>query len=204
MPSITKSNFFIHNESSFRCDDRLENMNFEASRESKRSELEKDITVLKTKKANLKEKLKDLDCEINNLSLEVEVLANHSKYYKYGYDKRKRSSDLLLSNLSISSINTPSLNKSISEKEQFEKIARKLQKFEDFREAEKKKKIGELKEKERLKYKFFKEIDELNTILNNYKEELSHISNELIMHYHKVLTVGKDTRYILLNIDKKA
>jgi hypothetical protein len=196
LPSVTKDNLIliIDSKTSFRCDDRLENMNFEGIRENKRRDLEKNLKALRSEKSSLKKMLKDLESEINDINLDLEVLFNYSNYYKQYNDKKKKSSDTLFSNFSISSINAPSLRKSISDKENFERITKKLQKLEDFREIEKKKKMAELQEKDLLKLRIFNQIEGIQMKINKLKEELSLISNELIMHYHKVLSLGKDTR----------
>ncbi len=196
LPSINKDNSILINDSktSFRCDDRLENMNFEGNREHKRRDIERNIIALREEKTSLKKMLKDLESEIKDINLDLEVLFNYSNYYKLGNDKKKKSSDTLFSNFSISSINAPLLRKSISDKEHFERITKKLQKFEDYREIEKKKKMAELEEKDKLKFKIFNQIEGIKLKIKKQKEVLSLISNELIMHYHKILSIGKDTR----------
>jgi hypothetical protein len=144
----------------------------------------------------LKGSLLQLDREIEELKLEVEVLGNYSKYTNFVKEKKKKNFELIGNSTdnSFSSAISGKLAKRRSEKEAFDLMIFESQKAEELREIEKNMKSIQLIEKIMLKDNLHKRLGEIRANLTKDRTDLSVLLNELIIHYHKLLAIGKDTR----------
>ena len=93
------------------CKDRLENIIYEQSLENKRKQLDKEISDLKSNKQLYLNEIEAITREINDISIEIEVLENYDRYYNPDGKKRKRAE---------SQESTPNLLKKKSKKSDIE------------------------------------------------------------------------------------
>ena len=182
---------------------RLENMYKENTLEKKRHELELKIKKIKSLINPLSKELSDTLSQIENSKIDLEILKNY-KNYSLGKKFLPKGSK---KNLNIfknrRSINVNSEN-SFSEKgniinkgkEKDKKMLKEIIKFRRQSIIEEKK----LSSMEKLKLLYNKKnnilikLDSCEKDLMEFKEKLNIIKNELLVHYHKLLLEGKDTR----------
>ena len=182
---------------------RLENMYKENTLEKKRHELELKIKKIKSLINPLSKELSDTLSQIENSKIDLEILKNY-KNYSLGKKFLPKGSK---KNLNIfknrRSINVNSEN-SFSEKGNIinkgkEKDKRMLKEIIKFRRQSiiEEKKLSSM---EKLKLLYNKKnnilikLDSCEKDLMEFKEKLNIIKNELLVHYHKLLLEGKDTR----------
>ena len=65
------------------CERRIENTSYEVSLEKKRKQIQEKIFEMNEEKREIKNNLKEIIEQINNLNIEVEILSNCDKYYNF-------------------------------------------------------------------------------------------------------------------------
>ena len=65
------------------CQRRIENTSYEVSLEKKRKQIQEKIFEMNEEKREIKNNLKEIIEQINNLNIEVEILSNCDKYYNF-------------------------------------------------------------------------------------------------------------------------
>ena len=173
--------------------DKLENIYKEASLENKRKEIETKIEKIKRIMEPLSSELTKILKKIDNYKLELELIKNFDfseSNFKKIYLSQKKSSNTNMSN--------PNNNENLSDISS-ERI--KTKNLENFIKTEKMKiNNKKINIKEKLETLIIKKdnilikYDSCEVDLKELKKELKLIKDELIIHYHKLLLEGKDTR----------
>ena len=173
---------------------RLENMFRENTLEKNRHELEEKMSKIKELLNNLSQELAETLNKIDNAKIDLKIFNNYKTFSLIDVNIKKYLRKETTGNLSDT-----------SEDNSYEKIKRS--KMDSKAKAEmiknlKKLDIEEKKRKtlEKLKILCNKKkniLDKINSCerdLNEFKEKYNVIKNELLVHYHKLLLEGKDTR----------
>ena len=187
---------------------RYENTVKENKLEKERKEIEKKIFKLKEMIKTLSNELSTIIKEIENLKLDVDIMNNYRTYNLFGNVPYKKS-DSKIKDKDISNENEkegPMIKKRksiIREKDPNEKSKDKDNKFRlEMMLLTKSEKIFKLKEETKAKIKELQEkkslllekIDTCEYELKRFKETHNNIKEELLVHYHRLLMEGKDTR----------
>ena len=151
---------------------RLENSNEENKKEKERKDLENKIHKLKELIDSLSEELSSTISEIDSIKLEIDIIQN----YRNSLDKSKHSGS----------------NKENKENK-FKNEMLLYSKSESARKIkeEKLEKIAALEEK---RNELLNKINTCEIEKKKFKNLLFNVKNELLIHYHKLLSEGKDTR----------
>lgn len=159
---------------------RIENQSTENLLENRRKAVQERINEMKSDRAKATNQMLILQKDIENNCAEIEVLENFSKFT----DGVARKSELI-KNAKKAGIEGKDLlsNVALQYQQEINKRERDLQNLKN--EIENKK---EAKEKLKLK------IEEIKNNLEAEKTELKSIKNKLMLHYHKILNDGLDTR----------
>jgi len=173
--------------------DKFENIYKEASLENKRKEIETKIEKIKRIMEPLSSELTKILKKIDNYKLELELIKNFDfseSNFKKIYLSQKKSSN--------TNTNNPNNNENLSDISS-ERI--KTKNLENFIKTEKMKiNNKKINIKEKLETLIIKKdnilikYDSCEVDLKELKKELKLIKDELIIHYHKLLLEGKDTR----------
>ena len=190
---------------------RYENTFKESQLEKERKEIEKKMYKLKEMIKSLSIELSSTIKEIDNLKLDVEIMQNYRSYnlfnpsgisrIKKNENKNKENNNQSKNNDNENSITTPkNFRKSISkERESIDKDNKFRLEMKLLSNSEKinkikqemKMKIKELQEK---KISLLEKIEVCENELQKFKEIHQNIKDELLVHYHRLLSEGKDTR----------
>ena len=180
---------------------RYENTFKENQLEKERKEIEKKMYKLKEMIKSLSSELSITIKELDNLQLDVEIVQNYRNYNLFTIT-HKNSNQLDNINLppkkirrSISKEKDSSIEKEKSkEKENKLKyemmLLSKSEKINKTRQ-DMKNKIIELQDK---KISLLEKIDVCENELKKFKEIHNNLKEELLVHYHRLLSEGKDTR----------
>ena len=148
-------------------DYKLNNINFENKLEKKRKKLEVKLSDTRIQKIQLMENLNNINIELDEIKIEIDLFSNNDQYLKKSVNKRRKKSEKNVLTL-------------ISSKKNLEnELGLKKEKIEN--------KI--IEKKELLQY-----IDYLKNQKLNLNKELKNTKEELLIHYHKLLKEGVDTR----------
>ena len=194
---------------------RYENTFKENQLEKERKEIEKKMYKLKEMIKSLSNELSITIKEIDNLKLDVEIMQNYRSFNlfansnKKNENKNKEKEKEKENNPEnkVSNLSNKKLRNSISkegglssdkikskEKENKFKMEMKLlsqgEKVSKIKQ-EMKMKIKDLQEK---KLSLLDKIDVCENELKKFKEKHLNVKEELLVHYHKLLSEGKDTR----------
>ena len=200
---------------------RLENMYKENTLETKRHELELKIKKIKSLMELLSKELSDTLSQIENSKIDLDIFQNYKNIANWEKKQRKLLFKESNSNLNIFNLMTnrrESIKSKISintkysvnnESNSFEKDIKnkKGKEFEKkiYKEIFKNRRKSILEEKklsikERLtmlnnkKSNILVKLESCERDLKDFKERHNLIKNELLIHYHKLLLEGKDTR----------
>ena len=200
---------------------RLENMYKENTLETKRHELELKIKKIKSLMELLSKELSDTLSQIENSKIDLDIFQNYKNIANWEKRQRKLLFKESNSNLNIFNLMTnrrESIKSKISintkysvnnESNSFEKDIKnkKGKEFEKkiYKEIFKNRRKSILEEKklsikERLtmlnnkKSNILVKLESCERDLKDFKERHNLIKNELLIHYHKLLLEGKDTR----------
>ena len=177
--------------------DKFANQIKENNLENKRKDLDSKINKLKQLINTLNEELSQTIIEIDNLKLDFEALQNNKVIIEKNFKKQIMAKELLnksrrnsLPFLSSKTLTYTDRNKN-NNKIKIENIL-----FQHREDLKSKKncvvlKINQLSEK---KKEIVAKIKTCEEELKNFKEERNKIKKELLLHYHKLLSEGKDTR----------
>ena len=176
---------------------RLENMYKENTLEKKRHELEIKIKKIKSLIDPLSKELSDTLSQIENSKIDLDILKNYSNSLlgkKYLLPKASKTNlNIFTSRRSSLSQKELKVNKG---KEMDKRMLKEMIKYRRQSIIEEKK----LTSKEKLALLYNKKnnillkLDSCEKDLMEFKEKLNIIKNELLVHYHKLLLEGKDTR----------
>ena len=178
---------------------RLENMYRENTLEKKRQELEEKIKKIKSLIEPLSKELSDILRQIENYKIDLEIFNNYKnlldKSVKKRFLYRESKSNLNIFN-NINNDNNISDKKSKLKKEKEKKIIQEMikTKKKSLIEEHKFSKIEKLALLHTKKSNILIKLDSCEKDLKEFKERLNLIKNELLVHYHKLLLEGKDTR----------
>ena len=197
---------------------RYENTFKENNLEKERKEIEKKIYKLKEMIKSLSNELSVTIHEIDNLKLDVDIMNNYTSYNLFN-NKNINNQNINDSNNekndeNINAIDKLSKKKNKSKEKLLEKEKERENKFKmemmllsqsekvHKMKQEMKSKIKELQEK---KASLLDKLDICESELKKFKETHHNIKEELLVHYHKLLSEGKDTRkeglsWIILSI----
>ena len=194
---------------------RLENMYKESTLEKKRQELEFKIKKIKSLIEPLSKELSDTISQIENSKIDLEIFENLKNFINMDKKQKRIFHKESKSNLSLfnsiinrrdsintrSSINNESIlvdkdTKNKWGKEFEKKVMKEIMKTKRRSILEEKKssitdKIAMLSNK---KSNILVKLDACEKDLKDFKERHILIKNELLIHYHKLLLEGKDTR----------
>ena len=189
---------------------RYENTVKENKLEKERKEIEKKIFKLKEMIKTLSNELSIIIKEIENLKLDVDIMNNYRSYNIFGNIPYKKSDSKIKDkdkdNNNENEKESPLIKKRksiIREKDPIEKSKDKENKFRlEMMLLTKSEKIFKLKEETKTKIKELQEkkslllekIDTCEYELRRFKETHKNIKDELLVHYHRLLMEGKDTR----------
>ena len=194
---------------------RLENMYKENTLEKRRHELEVKIRKIKDLMKPLSNELSDTLNQIESYKIDLEILKNYKNYSLLKNNAKKyrdsiRSSKIILNLFDENKNNDTSYNNNDISNENRNKNLKKLKKEMTFNnkllmEKIKNRKKSLIEEKkvntiEKLtmlsnkKNNILIKLDSCERDLKEFKERLTVIKNDLLIHYHKLLLEGKDTR----------
>ena len=166
----------------------------------KENQLEKERKGVEKKMYKLKEMIKSLSNElsitikeIDNLKLDVEIMQNYRSYNLF--NENEKSSKKIRKSVSKEKESTLDSEK-LKEKEKENKFKLEMKLISKSEKVNKIKqeikiKIKELEEK---KISLIEKIDVCENELKKFKEIHQNIKEELLVHYHRLLMEGKDTR----------
>jgi len=180
---------------------RLENMYKESTLEKKRHEIETKIEKIKSLIEPLSKELSDILNQIESLKIDLEIFKNYKNYSLLNnvYHKKKYFRKDSKSNYSFYS----NIQNSKSSDDSFVRKGKDSQKMKSDKFIRKKKLIIEnykLNTMEKLamlnnkKNNILVKLDACERDLKEFKEKHNLVKNELLVHYHKLLLEGKDTR----------
>ena len=180
---------------------RYENTFKENQLEKERKEIERKIFKLKEMIKSLSNELSSTIQEIDNLKLDVDIMQNFRSYNLFNSNQIKNSTNEIKDeNYKRRKSITIKENESIVDKE---KEKEKENKFKIemmlLSNSEKVFKIKQemktkLKELENKKALLLDKINICENELKKFKETYHNIKEELLVHYHRLLSEGKDTR----------
>ena len=164
--------------------------------ENKRKDLEIKINKLKELINSLNEEIKNIIYESENLKLDYEALQNNKIIIEKNFKKQimvKELSHYKTIRNSLPFLLNKGLN-SKSNKENRIKIDSMLLKHKEEMKSKKNLVVLKIKQLNEQKKDIQEKIKLCENDLNEFKEERNKIKNELLLHYHKLLYEGKDTR----------
>ena len=194
---------------------RLENMYKENALEKRRHELEVKIRKIKDLMKPLSNELSDTLNQIESYKIDLEILKNYKNYSLLKNNVRKyrnsvRSSKIILNLFDQNKNNDTSYNNNDISSENKNKNLKKFKKEKNLSNKLLMEKIKNRKKSliEEKKLNTIEKITMLSNKKNNiliklescerdlkeFKERLTFIKNDLLIHYHKLLLEGKDTR----------
>ena len=164
--------------------------------ENKRKDLEIKINKLKELINSLNEEIKNIIYESENLKLDYEALQNNKIIIEKNFKKQIMVKELS-HNKTIRNSLPFLLNKGLNSKNNKEnriKIDSMLLKHKEEMKSKKNLVVLKIKQLNEQKKDIQEKIKLCENDLNEFKEERNKIKNELLLHYHKLLYEGKDTR----------
>ena len=172
---------------------RYENAFKENQLEKERKEIEKKMYKLKEMIKSLSNELSITIKEIDNLKLDAEIMQNYRSYNLF--NDNEKSSKKIRKSISKEKESTLDSEK-LKEKEKENKFKLEMMLLSKSEKVNKikqevKLKIKELEEK---KISLIEKIDVCENELKRFKEIHQNIKEELLVHYHRLLSEGKDTR----------
>ena len=179
---------------------RLENMYKESTLEKKRHEIETKIEKIKSLIDPLSKELSDILNQIESSKIDLEIFKNYKNYslLNNAYHKKKylrkdsRSNLSFYSNFQNSKSSDDSfVRKGNSEKMKSDKLTKKKKLIIENYKLNTMEKLAMLNNK---KNNILVKLDACERDLKEFKEKHSIVKNELLVHYHKLLLEGKDTR----------
>lgn len=159
---------------------RLENQNTESVLENKRKSVQEKLSELKSERGKAISQILILQKEIENNAAETEVLENFNKFQ----DLNSRKAEIIR-NAKRNGLDT---------KDILNDVALQIQKEVFKREKDLQNLKADTENKKTAKEKLKQKVEELKVNMNSYKEDLKSIKNKLMLHYHKILNEGLDTR----------
>ena len=185
---------FIEEHKLHSKEDKFANQIKEIKLENKRKEFEVKINKLKNLIHSLNEELSKIILEIDNLKLDFEALQNNKIIIEKNFKKQimakeffhksKRNSLPFLSNRTINTDRT-------SKKTKIDSMI--LQHREEMK-SKKNYAVLKIKQLNEQKKEIIQKIKLCEDELKSFKEERNKIKKELLLHYHNLLSEGKDTR----------
>lgn len=185
----------------FRYVGRLENMYKESTLEKKRHEIETKIEKIKSLIEPLSKELSDILNQIESSKIDLEIFKNYKNYSLLNnvYHKKKyfrkdsKSNYSFLSNFQNSKSSDDSFVRKgkDSEKMKSDKFIRKKKFIIENYKLNTMEKLAMLNNK---KNNILVKLDACERDLKEFKEKHNLVKNELLVHYHKLLLEGKDTR----------
>ena len=179
---------------------RLENMYKESTLEKKRHELELKMEKIKSLIEPLSKELSDILNQIESSKIDLEIFKNYRNYSLLNHAHKKkhlrrdsRSNYSFYSNFQNSKPNDDSFVKigKDSEKIKSDKFIKKKNLIIENYKLNTMEKLAILNNK---KNNILVKLDACERDLKEFKEKHNIIKNELLVHYHKLLLEGKDTR----------
>jgi hypothetical protein len=179
---------------------RLENMYKESTLEKKRHEIETKIEKIKSLIEPLSKELSDILNQIESSKIDLEIFKNYKNYSLLNsvYHKKKylrkdsKSNYSLYSNFQNSKSSDDSfVRKGNSEKMKSDKLLRRKKLIIENYKLNTMEKLAMLNNK---KNNILVKLDACERDLKEFKEKHNIVRNELLVHYHKLLLEGKDTR----------
>ena len=177
---------------------RLENMYKESTLEKRRHELEIKISKIKSLMNPLSKELSDTLNQIESLKIDLDIFKNYKTYTMLEHNLKKKN----LNRESKTNLNI--FNSFISSEDSFLKKGKDVESRLKIEKILKKKKTiiedYKLNTLEKLSFLYNKKsnilvkLDACERDLKDFKEKHNLIRNELLVHYHKLLLEGKDTR----------
>lgn len=161
---------------------RIENQNTENLLENKRKSIQDKINEYKNERSKIINQMLILQKDIENNSAEIEVLENFSKFTD-GVSNKKTEN--ILKNAKKAGVDGKDILHNVALQIQQEIKQRERDLLTLKTDIENKKEA-----KEKLKIK----IEEVKSLIDAENVELKSIKNKLMLHYHKVLNEGLDTR----------
>ena len=178
---------------------RYENTFKENQLEKERKEIERKIFKLKEMIKSLSNELSSTIQEIDNLKLDVDIMQNFRSYNLFNSNQIKNSTNEIKDeNYKRRKSITIKENESIVDKEKEKENKFKIEMIL-LSNSEKVFKIKQemktkLKELEDKKVLLLDKINICENELKKFKETYHNIKEELLVHYHRLLSEGKDTR----------
>ena len=179
---------------------RLENIYKESTLEKRRNELEAKIEKIKSLIEPLSKELSDILNQIESSKIDLEIFKNYKNYSLLNrvYHKKKylrkdsRSNYSYYSNFQNSKSSDDSfVRKGNSEKMKSDKLIKKKKLIIENYKLNTMEKLAMLNNK---KNNILVKLDACERDLKEFKEKHNIVKNELLVHYHKLLLEGKDTR----------
>ena len=180
---------------------RLENMYKESTLEKKRQELEAKIEKIKSLIEPLSKELSEILNQIESLKIDLEIFKNYKNYswvinfyHKKKYlRKDSKSNYSFYSNFQNSKSSDDSFvrKRMDSEKIKSDKLIKKKKLIIENYKLNTMEKLAMLNNK---KNNILVKLDACERDLKEFKEKHKIVKNELLVHYHKLLLEGKDTR----------
>ena len=190
---------------------RFENTYKENQLEKERKEIEKKMYKLKEMIKSLSNELSITIKEIDNLKIDVDIMSNYRSYNLFSTPQYTKKISIKIKEKEKdkeNNSNTPKqIRKSISKEKELStekmKEKEKENKFKmEMMLLSKSEKINKIKQEMKLKIKELEEkklslldkIDVCENELKKFKESHLNLKEELLVHYHTLLSEGKDTR----------
>ena len=176
---------------------RYENTFKENQLEKERKEIERKIIKLKEMIKSLSKELSITIKEIDNLKLDVDIMQNFRSYNLFNSNQMKNNiNDIKDENYKRRKSITNKENEIDKEKEKDNKFKIEMMLLSNSEKVfkikqEMKTKLKELEDKKVL---LLDKIDICENELKKFKETYHNIKEELLVHYHRLLAEGKDTR----------
>ena len=205
-----KKNVFEKKSEEMECtkyENKLENLNYENRLERERKDLVSKITKLKSLMNSLSQELSETISEIENINVELEFLKNYKSYTLLDVNLRKKidedekkQKEKKQSSANLNNTNSETNKESLKEIE-YEKemnIKMKMQIILNNKSKQVKSYINKANENlnnlQNKKKNILLKLDACEKDLKDFKEKLLDLKNDLLVHYHKLLSEGKDTR----------
>jgi chromosome segregation ATPase len=168
--------------------ERLENLYKENEKEKLRKLLQDEIAGVKKEKAKVVSELLDINKTIESNKAGIEVLDNY-KNFSAGLVNNTESK-------MAEFINTKS-KKGMNEEDRtkYMQFTEKLQKEYNRRDLERNNLANEMVELDNRRDECKGGLEELNQKLDHLQGQYGQIRQELLYHYHKILSEGRDTRH---------
>ena len=180
-------------------EDKFSNQIKENKLENKRTELESKISKIKSLINTLNEDLSKTISEIDNLKLDFEALQNNKNIIEKNFKKQIIAKEFLNKSIknSLPFLSNKSLHTEINSNSKSNKKIKIDSLLLQHREDLKSKKncvILKIRQLNEQKKEIMQKIKICEDELKDFKEERNKIKNELLLHYHNLLSEGKDTR----------